>query len=262
MNVALANWQDVDRLHGPLLDFLDFAERVPQHLAVRQAIARAAGAVGRAVDVGCGLGLGAHELAAQGWRITGVDLSAAMIAEARQRYPDGDFRVGSALSLPFEDGSLDLHRSEKLWIVLPRDQLEAALAEARRVLRPGGKIVLGECDVESVAWTCCTAHRDMFRAARTARVDALPNGRIGSEMPGLLRAAGFEQIEVEPVPQIFTDTRVAIPVAIDLLLGSGVDAGVLTEEQAQTLREELVALERRGAFQLSQTFFVTSAVAP
>lgn len=68
------------------------------------------------VDVGCGLGLAVRELIDRGWQAMGVDLSQRMIDEASKRYPDQDFRVGSALNLPFDNGSLDFYRAEQVYV--------------------------------------------------------------------------------------------------------------------------------------------------
>ena len=58
----------------------------------------------RFVDLGCGAG-GASELAADlGASVAGLDAAEAMIAHARKRLPNGDFRVGDLEALPFADG--------------------------------------------------------------------------------------------------------------------------------------------------------------
>src|SRR5579864_1903586 len=61
----------------------------------------------RLLDVGCGPG-GSAELAAQrGARVAGLDASPGSIEFARERVPNGDFRVGDMESLPWPDGSFD-----------------------------------------------------------------------------------------------------------------------------------------------------------
>ncbi len=93
-------------------------------------------------DLGCGEGWASRWLAervgAQG-RVVGVDGSEAMLAQARQRpLPGLRYQLGSLLDLPFPDGSLDhVFSMEALYYV----DLDEALAEAARVLRPGGWLV-------------------------------------------------------------------------------------------------------------------------
>src|SRR5581483_6417499 len=91
-------------------------------------------------DIGCGTGLAAAELAAAGGTAIGVDLGEEMIAVARERHPEASFRVADACDLPFGDGELSGYRADKVYHMLPDPA--AALAEARRVLEPGGRLVL------------------------------------------------------------------------------------------------------------------------
>jgi SAM-dependent methyltransferase len=63
--------------------------------ALREALRRQEVKRGLVIDLGCGSGILAQELAAAGYDVLGIDLSAAMIARARERVPQGQFRVGS-----------------------------------------------------------------------------------------------------------------------------------------------------------------------
>src|SRR5438552_10559300 len=54
---------------------------------------------GLVVDLGCGSGIWAWELAGAGYDVLGVDLSAAMIDIARRRVPQGQFQIGSLLKV-------------------------------------------------------------------------------------------------------------------------------------------------------------------
>lgn len=89
------------------------------------------------LEVGCGTGLLLRRIAAFARTAKGVDLSPGMLEKARAR--GLDVTVGSATELPFPDASFDVACSFK---VLPhvRD-IEKALAEMARVVRPGGTIL-------------------------------------------------------------------------------------------------------------------------
>ncbi len=90
----------------------------------------------RLLDIACGSGYAANVAAQRGAEVSGLDASEALIAIARARTPAGDFRVGDMFALPFADGSFDVATSfNGIW-----QGCEAALAEARRVVRPGGLV--------------------------------------------------------------------------------------------------------------------------
>lgn len=92
----------------------------------------------RVLDVGTGPGLVAGAVMKRGGHAVGIDFSEAMLEEARQRYPDIEFRQASAESLPFEDAEFDTVVSN--FVVHHLGRPERALAEAFRVLRKGGRI--------------------------------------------------------------------------------------------------------------------------
>lgn len=107
-------------------------------------------------DVGCGPGYAVAYLAARGRPVVGLDLAPAMVALARERHPGTDVREGSILSLPLPDASVSGVLSLYSIIHLPRAVVPVALAEFRRVLRPGGVLLLafhvGETPIELDEW--------------------------------------------------------------------------------------------------------------
>lgn len=95
------------------------------------------------LDLGCGPGsLTDKLLSIPNVRLTGVDISAAMIRRARQRFPQVQFSVDDAEALPFEDNSLEAVFCSGVLHHLP--SLQMALSEIRRVLKPGGFLVARE----------------------------------------------------------------------------------------------------------------------
>lgn len=80
-------------------------------------------------------------------RTVGVDLAEGMLSRARRRIERAglggvEIERGDALDLPFPEGSFDLLANSYMLDLLPRDDIPRALAEFRRVLRPGGRLVL------------------------------------------------------------------------------------------------------------------------
>ncbi|MFD8479487.1 class I SAM-dependent methyltransferase [Kitasatospora sp. NPDC059673] len=94
-------------------------------------------------DLGCGPGEATALLGGLGVRAVGLDLSAGMLAQARRRHPGESFVRGSLLSLPFADASLGAALARYSLIHLPPAEVPYALAELRRVLAPGGRLLLG-----------------------------------------------------------------------------------------------------------------------
>jgi arsenite methyltransferase len=108
----------------------------------------------RVVDVGCGAGIDsliAARMVGLGGRVVGVDMTPAMLARARastdaMRQPNVEFREGFAEALPVADGWADVVISNGVMNLFP-DKL-AGLREMARVLRPGGRLQVGDILVE------------------------------------------------------------------------------------------------------------------
>ncbi len=91
----------------------------------------------RLLDVSCGTGHVAAAAAAAGASVVGVDFSSEMLSGARRLHPTLDFRLGDAEELDFPDESFDAVAIN--FGMLHFQHPERALAEAHRVLRPGGR---------------------------------------------------------------------------------------------------------------------------
>ena len=97
----------------------------------------------RVLDAGCGTGRMSRYLADRGCRVSGVDLSPRMVAMARRDHPDLTFTVGSLTDLPYAD---DRFAGVMLWysiIHTPPAGQARIFAEAARVLRPDGHLLVG-----------------------------------------------------------------------------------------------------------------------
>lgn len=93
-------------------------------------------------DVGSGPGGVTARLHALGVPVFGVDVSPRMVALARRAHPELRFHVGSMTSLDLPDGTLGGIAALYSIIHVPDDQLPVAFAEFRRVLAPGGYLLL------------------------------------------------------------------------------------------------------------------------
>ncbi|MFF4344106.1 class I SAM-dependent methyltransferase [Kitasatospora sp. NPDC001540] len=118
----------------------------------------------RVLDVGCGAGEPtARQLAAGGLRVTGIDLSEGMLAQARAAVPAASFHRMDVLDLGLESagtlwgapelglaghGSLDAAAAFFSLLMLPRAEIAETLGRLRALLRPGGLLALGMVEAD------------------------------------------------------------------------------------------------------------------
>lgn len=93
----------------------------------------------RALDLACGTGDLAFAVASRGARAVGLDITHRMVQLARQKSADARFVTGDMTSLPFRAGSFDLVTTGYGLRNVP--DLDAAIDEIARVLRPGGRLL-------------------------------------------------------------------------------------------------------------------------
>lgn len=180
---------------------LEAFDAIPE-LQELKALARTRGGVapGRSVlDVGCGFGLETLRLAANAipGRVAGIDKSADFIAEAKARAAAAGlaiaFDVGDADALPYPDASFDCVRAERLLIYLADPA--KAIAEMKRVARPGGRIALIEPDFGTT--TINLPNRPMVRRALAHEADtAVVQSWLPGPLLGMLRDLGLLEIEI------------------------------------------------------------------
>lgn len=145
-------------------------------------------------EVAGGLGLHA-QLTAAARTVVSVDLSATMLRQARMRHPDLRPVGGSVQRLPIRDGTIDVIVSTSTLDHLDSlDDVAAALAELRRVLRPGGRLIL-TLDNRSnpvIALRSVLPHRWLRRARLVPYKTGANCGR--RRLARLAVAAGLEPI--------------------------------------------------------------------
>ena len=100
------------------------------------------GVHGKVLDVACGTGDMAVELLRQGCSVTGVDLSTEMMAIAKRKAPQAEYRLADVERLPFGEASFDAVTCA--FGVRNFVHLEQGLHEMLRVLKPGGRMVILE----------------------------------------------------------------------------------------------------------------------
>ena len=185
------------------------------------------------VDVGCGAARAVAELAEHAARAIGVDLDPAMLAAARRRFPGIDVRAADAAELPLGDGQAHGYRADKVYHVLPDP--DAALAEARRVLVPGGRIALLGQDWDTLVID--SDQPELTRRIVHARADTIPHPRIARAYRNLLLDAGFHDVDIEVQTLALTGTAV-LPVPVGHATVARQAGGITSDEAESWISEQ------------------------
>jgi 2-polyprenyl-3-methyl-5-hydroxy-6-metoxy-1,4-benzoquinol methylase len=180
------------------------------------------------LDVGCGTGRHAIELAKRGYRVTGVDLSPSQIERARSKAAAAgvavDFRVGDARELVFAgEFGLVILICEGAFPLMETDEMNFdILRGTARALRPGGKLILttlnglfplhrsvGQFENENLVDAASAGHdfdlltfrmrsrlQTVDQHGRPIEVDCDERWYVPSELTWLLKQAGFAAVEI------------------------------------------------------------------
>ena len=206
----------------------------------------------RIADVGCGPGFYVADMldpVGPEGEVFGIDVSPAMLAMTSRRV-DGEANVhvveGGATDIPLPDGAVDRALSVQVFEYVP--DTAAGLAELRRVLRPGGRLVLWDID-----WTTLSLHStDQGRMDRilAAWDRHLTHPALPRTLGASLRAAGFGDVRVEG--HVFSSTSMdpeefggSLPLLVaDFVRG----VGDVPEDEVEAWLADLRELDERDAY--------------
>lgn len=148
----------------------------------------------RILDIGCGTGvlcqMIAHRLRPEsGGVVTGIDAAGKMIEVARKKRGSSHclFEPMAAENLTFDDECFDGIVSSLFYHHVPHDLKERSLAEAYRVLKPGGKLIIADMDTPTTFMGALVSHvsRWFFMQPQIAE-------NIQGILPVLMEDAGFD----------------------------------------------------------------------
>ncbi|MEX2538279.1 MAG: methyltransferase domain-containing protein [Actinomycetota bacterium] len=221
----------------------------------------------RVLDVGCGPGVYAVEIAEEvgpSGRVVAVDNSPDMLAIARQHCATTsvgavvELRPGEATSLPVEDEAFDAASSVQVLEYV--SEVEQALAEIHRALRPGGRTLIWDTDWHATAWHSDDPGR--MRRVLEAFDEHLAHPTLPRTLASKLAAVGFivDSVEAYPVLNLEASPQTYSGPLIQLIVGFVRGRRDVTDEMANAWVAELDELSARGDYFFCglQVYFVAT----
>jgi arsenite methyltransferase len=209
----------------------------------------------RVLDIGSGPGFLAAEMAdvVGPGLVHGVDPSQSMLEIARRHTQAAEFHEGTATELEFGDASFEVAVSTQVYEYVK--DIAAALAEARRVLVPGGRLLVLDTDWDSIVFRSS----DDERMARVLRAwdEHLVHPHLPRYLPQLLAEAGFglERCEVFPMLNVGYERDTYAGNGLELIARFVPGHGGVTAEEAEAWAADLRGLGSRFFFSVNRYVF-------
>ncbi len=221
-------WADAGTATAYARDFAQAAEMcVPEFVQLA-----GVGPGDLALDLCCGHGIIAAGLVKTGAEVTGIDFSPAMLEAARVAVPDAQFKTGDAMALDDPDGIYD---AVTIGFGVPHVPYpEKALAEARRVLRKGGRLIYSVWkapepgDAFAIVFAAIAAHGDT-----SIQLPPGPGAHdyAGNDVAGAaMTKAGFGEIAITEVPSFWEVSDPGAP--FDYFMNGTVRGGAVLRPQS------------------------------
>lgn len=237
-------------------------EIVNQRLKTIEAMALRVGE--KVLDAGCGTGLLTEMIASQVGKqgqVTGLDYSQDMLDVAATRCdPLGniDLHQGSVTSLEFADNSFDA--ASCIQTLLYVDDVETAITELYRVIKPGGRIAVLETDWRGAVIS--SSDHALTRTLVETWDATVSSPNLPPILTPLLRSAGFNAIQVQAIPILNTSyigTNYGAGM-IKLLAKNAVKRKVVEQEEADRWLQQIKELAAEQGFLFCVNRFLFTAV--
>jgi ubiquinone/menaquinone biosynthesis C-methylase UbiE len=254
------HFRGVDQTRDPrfFIEFLEARKTVEGEREVKELIIEMLGLKPgvRVLDIGCGLGDDAREIAAivgANGRVVGIDPSETMIAESKKRAAGlglpVEFLIGDVRNLDFPDSSFDFVRTDRVLMFVP--EIQQAISEIVRVLRRGGCVVASELDHEMHFQD--SHFPDISRKVCSVFAASQPQPQLGRQLHRLLAEHGLRNVKC--VPRVLRPPYKTFRFALDGFLAAAVARGQLTENEISSWLNDLAVLDEAGLFNVGIIVF-------
>lgn len=212
----------------------------------------------KVLSLGCGPGYEPAEIAEEVGpmgHVRAIDRSEPMLDLARAKcdgLPQVTILEGDAVDLSVDDCAFDAATAVQVLEYV--EDVQAALAELFRVLRPGGRAIIYDTDYDSLVWRSSNAERN--KRVLDSLGKHCPRPHLGSELTPLIQEAGFHLEDVEP--NSILNTRLNEDTFAYQLMRSHREyvsnRGIVDESEADAWVDDLIELEEEGGsfFNLTQ----------
>ncbi|HEU0129719.1 MAG TPA: methyltransferase domain-containing protein [Mycobacteriales bacterium] len=214
----------------------------------------------RMLEVGCGLGADARELAAMvaPGEVVATDLSTAMLTSARERHDPAlpvTYEHADVTDLPYEDASFDVVRVER--VLQHVADVERACAEMARVLRPGGRLLAVDTDWGSFALDL--AERDLVERCLAHAYRRFVSPRAALGLRRHLVGAGLADVSIEPFAFCYTSVGEAATLVPMVNDGIPAEADFVPAADREAWFAALRAADAAGTFTVGWTAYLAVA---
>jgi SAM-dependent methyltransferase len=190
----------------------------------------------------------AHQVTSSG-RVIATDKSTDMVAAASERCASLDqvsAQQGDVTALAHDDASYDAVTCTQVLLYVA--DVDKAISEMTRVLKPGGKLAILETDWHGTVMN--SNYPEITDRIYASWDQAVPSPNLPRRLTGLMRNAGCSDIYAEAIPLLnneFDPTNFSVS-SLDWLSGSAYKQGAITKEESKTWRDDLMALGQNGEY--------------
>ena len=217
----------------------------------------------KVLDLGCGVGFLAYEMAkrvGKSGQVICLDQDKEMIKHAKKRcknFKQTSFYLGDAQNLPFENNLLDVVSCTQ--VLLYVEDVSLVLAEIRRVLKKGGRIIIVETDWRGVVLN--STNDSLSKKIFSAWDEAVPSPNLPVHLGPLLKKNGFTKIKIEPIPILNTEysPKNFSHDVMKWITKNAQNNGIITKKGRDDWLDGLEKIEKDGSYFFCVNRFLFSA---